>query len=356
LFDFLFAPFTGGGSGDDHGPVAVLGPRRSKRPPLPLASAYARSAASKASAPMAPAAPPVWEVREPLDSSDPVPHEACTSAERGGGWRLLAASVRGKLHAHSALWRDDAFAWEAVAPWTVIAAADGAGSAPLARVAARVACAEGVRALKEALAGRTPDCGAEQARRLREVLAEAARQAQQGVRREAANRGRPERDFYTTCLLVVHAPAPDGDVIGVLQVGDGAVALYADGECTVLGEADHGAYSSETRFLTTPHIEAEFAQRAVVAVSQGLRAVAVMSDGVSDDFFPEKKRLVELFDAAVIRDLADPRGGAVAGVLRGPARDPQEGRALIEWLRYEKRGSSDDRTLVLLYRGEGEVP
>ena len=30
--------------------------------------------------------------------------------------------------------------------------------------------------------------------------------------------------------------------------------------------------------------------------------------------------------------------------------DPRGESALVEWLGYEKRGSSDDRTLVVLYR------
>ncbi len=78
-----------------------------------------------------------------------------------------------------------------------------------------------------------------------------------------------------------------------------------------------------------------------------------MTDGVADDFFPEKTRLTELFGADAVEGLTTAHGGPLAGVLRDPCRDPREGQALIEWLRYEKRGSSDDRTLVLLYRAEG---
>jgi hypothetical protein len=35
---------------------------------------------------------------------------------------------------------------------------------------------------------------------------------------------------------------------------------------------------------------------------------------------------------------------------RGILKDPRDGQALLDWMRYEKRGSSDDRTLVLMYR------
>jgi hypothetical protein len=40
----------------------------------------------------------------------------------------------------------------------------------------------------------------------------------------------------------------------------------------------------------------------------------------------------------------------VRGLFRGLLPAPGDGRALAEWLQYEKRGSSDDRTLVVLYR------
>jgi hypothetical protein len=295
-----------------------------------------------------------WTVREPANRSDSVPHEEYVFARREGPWRLLAASVRGKYHAHAALWRDDAFAWAMAGPWTVLAVADGAGSAPLSRVAAAVACAEGVRALEEKTAGVPP--GPDAAEHLRAALAVSMLRAREAVRSEAEKRRRPEREFQTTCLLVVHATVPAGDVVGALQVGDGAIGLYHDdGTCLVLGAADHGAYASETRFLTTPGIDEGLKGRAVVTVRSGLRAVAVMTDGVADDFFPEKTRLVQLFGANAVNGLTTPQGEPLPGILRGPTHDPLEGQALAEWLRYEKRGSSDDRTLVLLYRAKGDA-
>src|SRR5205085_7113829 len=81
----------------------LLGPRRPARPPDP------------------PPARAEWAVREPINRSDQVPHEEYVFARREGPWRLLAASVRGKYHAHTALWRDDSFAWGSAGPWTVLA-------------------------------------------------------------------------------------------------------------------------------------------------------------------------------------------------------------------------------------------
>ncbi len=130
----------------------IRGLTASGKPPSPLAAAYARSAESTRPPPLPSPSPTAqWKVVEPAASSDPVAHQECRFARRSESWSLIGASIRGKLHAHHGVWRDDAFAWGTTQDWTCIAVADGAGSASLSRVGARVACDEGVRALTEAL-------------------------------------------------------------------------------------------------------------------------------------------------------------------------------------------------------------
>jgi Protein phosphatase 2C len=324
-------------------------------PKSPLAAAYA---AAPAATPLSEApSPPQWKVLEPADGSDPTIHREWLAARPQNSWGLLAASVRGRLHAHQALWRDDAFAWDRIEDWTCIAVADGAGSARLSRVGARLACDEGVRALTAALKGWRPSAGEDgepsqdDLRRLRTALADAARQALARIAAEAERRGCALRDFHTTYLLLAHVPFADADLLAALQVGDGAIGAYTGpGSCRVLGDADHGAFASETQFLTTLGTENELERRIVFALPRGLQAVALMTDGVADDFFPESKRLVELMDGDPIPDLKSAQCGPVRGLLHSVLADPREGEALAEWLQYEKRGSSDDRTLVLLHR------
>jgi hypothetical protein len=88
---------------------------------------------------------PEWKVLEPEDPSDAVDHEVCACDSPRPGWTVAAASVRGKLHAHQALWRDDAYGFGGVEDWTILAVSDGAGSARISRVGARIACDEAVR-------------------------------------------------------------------------------------------------------------------------------------------------------------------------------------------------------------------
>jgi hypothetical protein len=219
-----------------------------------------------------------------------------------------------------------------------------------------------VRALKELLAevrpapGPAGEVAPEDVERIRSALTRAARRAQEAVRSEADRRKRPARDFHATLLLAAHAPFGDRDMAASLRVGDGAVALYAaPGVCNSLGAGDHGNFASETRFLTTPGIEDGFERRVSLAVVRNLRALAVMTDGVADDFFPEAQRLIDLFDGRPARDLKSADGGPVLGLLHEVTREPRDGQALLDWLRYEKKGSSDDRTLVLLYRTQEEA-
>jgi len=300
---------------------------------------------------------PEWKVLEPEDRTDPVRHEVCDLVERNDQWTILAASVRGKLHAHKGLWRDDAYAFGWVDDWTIIVVSDGAGSAKLSRIGARIACHESLEELKQLLAGWKPSpdkdgqLNQSELRRLRTFLVSAAAKAITGMQREAQSRNCPVKTMNATLLLMVHVPVGQHDLVGAIQVGDGAVGIYCeDGSCTLMGIADHGEYSSETRFLTTPNIEREFEQRVLFSIKRGVRCLAAMCDGVSDDFFPEDKRLVELFVGDPIAGVQGKDGGPVRGVLHEVVREPREGQALLDWLGYERRASSDDRTLVLMYR------
>ena len=302
---------------------------------------------------------PEWKVLEPEDHADPVDHEICHFEKLNDQWSILAASLRGKLHAHKALWRDDAYQFGRAGAWTILAVSDGAGSAKFSRIGARIACDESVNLLEDLLAGYTvPDMPSTKVpprgslKQLQAFLVLAACAARDGIMREAQNRKVAETDLYATLLLVIHGRWREWDLIGGIQVGDGAVGVYTkDDRCTLVGSADHGEYSSETVFLTSWKglIERPYDHRVKFTVKRDVRCIAAMCDGVSDDFFPEDKRLIELFVGNPIRELKTKSGEPVRGVLLEVVKEPREGRALLDWLRYEKKGSSDDRTLVLLY-------
>jgi len=277
---------------------------------------------------------------------------------------MLAASVRGKSHAHNGTFRDDSYKFDRCAPWTCVAVSDGAGSSSLSRVASRIACDTAIAHMRQLLAdykltappGDTDKLTSD-LHRLKSFLTESAVMARRAVLREVQQRKVEHRDMYATLLVMAHARWGDEDVVGSIQIGDGTIGVcYREEEgspaCTVLGDADHGEFSSETRFLTSPNLESEFSSRVRFTHKSRVECIGVMSDGVSDDFFPEEKRLVQLFhgDPIEVEGLTSKQGDPVRGVMHDVRTSAAPGEALCDWLQYEKRGSFDDRTLVLFYR------
>lgn len=290
-------------------------------------------------------AQPGWQKLEPTDQSDPTTHEAQSETILEGNWRLAAASVRGKLHAHRGGWREDAFrhalANAADGTYSVVVVSDGAGSAPLSRVGSNLLCQTALDSLCSALSQSAPlsNDSKELVERdlplLRAVLVEAARLALQKIRDEADRRAGKLSDFACTLLILVRREWNGQQLCAALQAGDGAIALWNEDETlTLLGEADHGQQSGETRFITSSGMEAELPARVKFTIRPHLRATMVMTDGIADDYFPETQRLPELFHTVL--------------PLVESATTP--GAALLDWIDYEKKGSADDRALVVCWR------
>ena len=294
---------------------------------------------------------PQWKELEPTDQSDATPHKIGEFGACPDGWKVAAGSVRGKLHAHRALWREDSFALADVETesgvWSLIAVSDGAGSAPLSRVGSRIACEAALESLKVGLGEITTLSDDQEtllARDLpvlREILVKCGAAALQAIRAESQKRDKPLSAFAATLLVLARREWNGSQLCAALQVGDGAIALLDADGVTILGEAEHGQHSSETRFLTTSGVEDDLASRVKFSIKSDLVALAVMSDGVADDYFPEEKRLGEVFQSVL--------------PLLQEAQPDDDGAVLIKWLGYEKKGSSDDRTLVVAWPAAPQI-
>lgn len=304
-----------------------------------------------------------WRELEPQEQTDAVEHRICTSLSHDG-WLLLAASTRGKRHAYFAEWRDDSYAVTCVDPWTIVAVADGAGSARLSRLGSKIASDTVIERLSEALMGiavRLEVWGGEpvcpQQDEVKRAFVEALLAARRMVLCEADRRQCPARDLHTTLLVLAHARIDEFDVVFWIGVGDCVAALFRnDGECQILSDEDHGSAEGETRFLTTPGIETDLERRAGCGFFRAPnRALALMTDGVADDFFPLKARLRNLLNGDPIGDrkMLRPDGAPLKGILHYVScAAPDPSSALLDWLQYDKLGSFDDRTMVLLLSSE----
>ncbi|MDR2076510.1 MAG: protein phosphatase 2C domain-containing protein [Desulfovibrio sp.] len=318
------------------------------------------------------------------DEGYPVPDEAVEARFLDlTGKVFLAASCRGRYHAHAARPRDDSFALD-IDPdtgWHFIAVADGAGSAKFARKGSELACATVIRSLRADLAAQDEDI-AGQEDRLRDwkrqcaaggdsdperdrdfnsglkfdaIVHRAVYAAYQAISGEARRKGAAVRDYHTTLLCAAFRKFSFGYFFLCYWVGDGAMALYnGNGGVLVPGIPDGGEFAGQTRFLTMKEeIEAEAIRRRTrCAFAEDFEALLLMTDGVSDPFFPAEKDVAgaenwhAFWQKTLRRGFEDNPG--CPRVFDASLPPEERARALRKWLDFWSRGNHDDRTLVLV--------
>lgn len=267
----------------------------------------------------------------------------------GAGWRHVAATRRGRVHAHAGDHREDAYAVVRTTAGVVIAvASDGAGSARSSRVGAEVTCREAARLAAEAV-----DAG----EALGAALTAGVRGACAALRALAERAGVAAKDFRCTALAVALDPA--AGVLAAVQVGDGVIAARApDGAVRLLGAADAGEFSGEVSCFVPDACADARAAAVTQAALDDVDAVLVATDGVEDAVYPLART-----GAAVFAQLAGGVGEGPDALLPGFQRQLAHGPVLgagvaadeaadrlARWLTFEKRGENDDRTAVLLAR------
>ncbi len=210
------------------------------------------------------------------------------------------------------------------------------------------------------------------------------------------------KDFSSTLLLTVAVPLPNiGEVLIIAcQIGDGIIAAMNtkenfDKALTLLGVPDSGDFAGETDFLTNPAfaLKENLASRTRLS-RKPIDLILSMTDGVADDYYPNEVQLRRLyFDLIVNRILQlskdeEPLSlqksdgsklktsiqytSEICETLNLTLEDIWKNREsliniakeipynryynsamrLQEWLdNYTLRGSFDDRTLVILWKG-----
>jgi serine/threonine protein phosphatase PrpC len=322
------------------------------------------------------------------DEGYPVPDQAVAGlCLEMTGKVVLAASCRGRSHAHAAKARDDSFALD-IDPdsgWHFIAVADGAGSAKFSRKGSELACATLIRRLRADLAaqdgviagqeawlrawkqrfdadGGRPDPERDAAFRSElnfdKIIHRAVHAAYQAIAEEARQKGAAVRDYHTTLLCTAFRKFSFGYFFLHYWVGDGAIALFTrNGRNSVLvpGIPDGGEFAGQTCFLTMmkEEINAEaILRRTRYAFAEDFEALLMMTDGTSDPFFPAEKDVASEENwHAFWRETLRKGFAGNPGCPRAfdDSLPPEErARALLEWLNFWSRGNHDDRTIVLV--------
>jgi serine/threonine protein phosphatase PrpC len=252
---------------------------------------------------------------------------------------LVGARVRGKKSKHQGNNGDDWFEMAVTGKWTIIAVSDGAGSKRFSRVGARASCQKAVEYLEEKLANinlsqRTnwekttfereqeskefiePDIS-----ELEKFLHGAVKTGYNAVVTAYDERkndphyleilGRPLEfnDLSATFLIAIHIPVVfksyTYDFIMSCQVGDGMIAVVnTNGKATLLAVPDSGEFSGETDFLTSQNkIQWDSLVSRTFCYFGFMKVLMVMTDGVSDDYFPEALRMPELYGDLVSNEI-----------------------------------------------------
>lgn len=285
---------------------------------------------------------PEWKILDPADKNDPVDLETSDyQISENKSFIALGGSVRGKYHAHNALHRDDSFHFYITDQWSIIAVADGAGSCNLSRIGARIAVTNAVKFLQEKLSKYSlydeEDVSQplnSELLPLRDFLVDCVIDCRSQLEKNAKEREINVKDLSTTLLISILKPWQDRVLIAGIQVGDGAIAVLSNNAITSLSEGDSGEFAGETTFITSNSIDTILPHKVQFTLKQNFQAIALMTDGVADDFFPTDPAMLKLFESI------NPLFTKMEDELKP---------SIIEWLKYERPGSFDDRTLVVLY-------
>jgi len=303
----------------------------------------------------------------PSDQAVPFwkPDRDCARLEDGQA-RLVAASQRGRSHAHKGTCRDDDFFIGTSNGWRIAVVADGAGSAKYSRRGAQLAARTAGEFMAKALledadllaAAEHADQGPADVRTplgnaIYKVVGYAAHAAMKALHEEVmrgGERGLPVAlsDLNTTLLVAVARPLGGRTVIGTYTVGDGVVGVLSGGDRVTLGGVpDGGEFSGGTRFLANAYVQGdELATRTRAFVLDKVEAIVLMSDGVSDPKFKSDRALEtrEAWDTLMLDITAETGFDVVApGLAEG-----LEAR-LLDWLGFWVPGEHDDRTIAIIW-------
>ncbi|MBD9062415.1 MAG: protein phosphatase 2C domain-containing protein [Ruminococcaceae bacterium] len=313
----------------------------------------------------------LWRYRTVAENGTELHTEYHCKHTRTGVGEIIGARVRGKKHKHEGTNCDDWFETAVAEGCFIAVVADGAGSKQLSRIGARVSCEAAVeylrneipemfsrdRGLRAKLAGDMSGeeflgaCGefAALIRRSAAVAFDAVIQKlgslySDGSYVRVLGRNPTLADMGCTFLAAVAVPV---DVNGerqrfvvTLQIGDGCICAIdtraEHSKCLrLMGEADSGAYSGETEFLSERTVSEDAAARKT-RISRGRSDILMlMSDGVADDYFPAqpmmKRLLLDLRLNGILPMPGDTSGRREPAPMEFPAVTPEQQPVAVQY-------------------------
>lgn len=324
----------------------------------------------------------IWRYRTISEDGTELHTEFHSKYTRTNGCEIIAARARGKKHKHEGSNCDDWFETAETDGCLIAVVADGAGSKQLSRIGARVSCEAAVNYLKEALSAvlaenpqmkqqLSAEIGGEEfmtaCGKLAPLIQNSARAAFDAVIKKLGKlysdkayistlgRNPTLADMGSTFLAAVAIPLEiNGSretFVMSAQIGDGCICAIdssADsGSCfKLLGEADSGAYSGETDFLSAKTISDGVIARKT-RISRGKSDILMlMSDGVADDYFPAQPMMKRLYLDLCLNGIL-PMAGEVEKPqppepVKFPSVSPEQQSVALQYSKQLLRDGSDE--------------
>ena len=284
------------------------------------------------------------------------PNEKALSCNDIYGKTLIAASKRGRSHAHEGKFRDDDFEvkWISETGWLIVAVSDGAGSAEFSRKGAQIACLTFVNELNEKLSNIETNTKIEaiqderiQEQTMEHLLLTIAHKAALNIQEFSEKVEQPIKKFSATFLGYVAKKIKEQWLICAVGIGDGAIAIVDDDDrLYLMNKPDGGEYVGQTRFLTTPEVWKNPQHRVISARVDKVRYIFSMTDGVSDPKFETDNNLL---DVRKWLDFIDDLFIKSEHPINFLARNSNLENNLLSWLDFWSKGNHDDRTLTILF-------
>jgi serine/threonine protein phosphatase PrpC len=302
-----------------------------------------------------------------------------------GEKRILAASKRGRSHQNVGSFRDDDFAFKYIekTKWSIVAVADGAGSYPLSREGARLACNTIIQYFEQSdvfnsdkefeikikTYNQTKDekILRETETLSKQILYKAVIEAHNKIKEVAIETKRKNPGlfnnpkaksvmdyFHTTLIFAMFKKYDFGYLILTFGVGDCPIAVMnkEQTQTTLLNWLDVGEFGGGTRFVTQTEIfhsqTHPMSTRFNFYIIDDFSYLFLMTDGIYDPKFVVEANLEK--HEKWLEFLSDLRGRNEEGIaVLDTSANISPKYCLMCWMDFWNKGNHDDRTLAIVF-------
>lgn len=292
-------------------------------------------------------------------------------SEKLGEKNIVVASKRGRSHANVGSFRDDDFVFRHFdeTGWSVIAVADGAGSAQYSRRGSQVACGRVIESFAERF---TEEVRAEFSEIIEDWRGEKTEKGEQKLshfvsthlgkiafdvhktlKATAEKEEIALKDLNTTLIFSLLKKTEVGYVILSFGVGDCPIILLDKKveNVNLLNTLDVGEYGGGTRFITMPSIFSSpdfYKIRFSFKIISDFSYLMLMTDGIYDPKFEVEANLEKIEKwQTFLEDLGGENAESAA--VKFNEENEKIAEELSDWMDFWSVGNHDDRTLAVVF-------